>query len=75
MQRLDHLEDYLPIVPDVEMLVLVMDDLDQLVSGSADPEERGGVLQITKTMVKPGNGVVGQTEVGTDAIRSVLLCS
>ena len=59
MQKLDQLEHYLPIVPDVEVLVLVMDDLDQLVSGSVDPEERGGVLQVAKQMVEPGNSVVG----------------
>ena len=52
-----------------------MDDLDQLVSGSADPEKRGGVLQVAKLMVKPWNGVVGQTEVGTDTIGSVLFYS
>ena len=66
---------YLFIVPDIEMHILVMDDLDQLVSGSSDPEEWRSVLQVTKLVVEPGDGVIGQTEVGTDAIGSVLFNS
>ena len=66
---------YLSIIPDIEMHVPVMDDLDQLVSGSSDPEEWRSVLQVTKPVVEPGDGVIGQTEVGTDTIGSVLFCS
>ena len=62
------------IIPDIEMHVLVMNDLDQLVSGSSDPEEWRSVLQVTKLVVEPGDGVIGQTEVGTDTIGSVLSC-
>ena len=57
------------------MLILVMDDLNQLVSGSFDPEEWRDVLQVTKPVVEPGDGVIGQTEVGTDTIGSVLFYS
>ena len=66
---------YLSIIPDIEMHVPVMNDLDQLVSGSSDPEEWRSVLQVTKLVVEPGDGVIGQTEVGTDTIGSVLFCS
>ena len=57
------------------MLILVMNNLNQLVSGSSDPEEWRSVLQVTKLVVEPGDGVIGQTEVGTDAIGSVLFYS
>ena len=66
---------YLSITPDIKMHVLLMDDIEQLVSGSSDPEEWRSVLQVTKPVVEPGDGVIGQTEVGTDAIGSVLFCS
>ena len=66
---------YLCIVLDVQMHILVMNNLDQLVSGSSDPEEWRSVLQVTKLVVEPGDGVIGQTEVGTDTIGSVLFCS
>ena len=66
---------YLSIVSNIKMPVLVMNDLDQLVSGSSDPEEWRSVLQVTKLVVEPGDGVIGQTEVGTDTIGSVLFCS
>ena len=66
---------YLSIVSDINMHVPVMNDLDQLVSGSSDPEEWRSVLQVTKLVVEPGDGVIGQTEVGTDTIGSVLFCS
>ena len=57
------------------MLVLVMNNLDQFISGSSDPEEWRSVLEVTKPVVEPGDGVIGQTEVGTDTLGSVLLCS
>ena len=66
---------YLSIIPDVKMLVLVMNDLHQFKSVSSDPEEWGSVLKVTKSLMKPGKEVVCQTEVGTDAIGSVLFCS
>ena len=66
---------YLSITPDIKMHVLLMDDIEQLVSGSSDPEEWRSVLQATKPVVEPGDGVIGQTEVGTDTIGSVLFCS
>ena len=66
---------YLSIFPNIEMHVPVMHNLDQLVSGSSDPEEWRSVLQVTKLVVEPGDGVIGQTEVGTDTIGSVLFCS
>ena len=50
---------YLLIVPHIEMHVLVMYDLDQLVSGSSDPEEWRSVLQVTKHVVEPWDGVIG----------------
>ena len=57
------------------MLVLVMDNLDQFISGSSDPEEWRSVLEVTKPVVEPGDGVIGKTEVCTDALGSVLLRS
>ena len=57
------------------MLVLVMNNLDKFISGSSDPEEWRSVLEVTKPVVEPGDGVIGQTEVGTDTLGSVLLCS
>jgi hypothetical protein len=57
------------------MHVPSMNELDQLVSGSSDPEEWRSVLQVTKLVVESGGGVIGQTEVGTDTIGSVLFCS
>ena len=57
------------------MLVLVMDNLDYFISGSSDPEEWRSVPEVTKPVVEPGDGVIGQTEVGTDALGSVLLRS
>ena len=32
-------------------------------------------MEITELVMEPGDGVVGQTEVGTDALGSVLLRS
>ena len=52
-----------------------MDDLHQLVPGVLHPEQGGGVLQVTDLVVEPGDGVVGQGQVGTDALRPVLLYS
>ena len=66
---------YLSSICDIEMHVPVMNDLDQLVSGSSDPEEWRSVLQVKKLVVEPGDGVIGQTEVGTYTIGSVLFCS
>ena len=66
---------YLLIVPDIEMHILVVDDLYQLVSGSSDPEEWRSVLKVAKPVMESGNGVIGQAEVGTDAIGSVFFCS
>ena len=57
------------------MLVLIMDHLDQLVPGALDPEEGGEVLQVAEPVVEPGDGEVGQADVGTDAVGSVLLHS
>ena len=57
------------------MLVLVMDDLDQLVPGALDPEEGGEVLQVTEPVVQPGDSEVGQADVGTDTVGSILLHS
>ena len=41
------------------MLILVMDDLDQLVSGSSDPEEWRSFLQVAKPVVEHWDGVIG----------------
>ena len=66
---------YLTILLDKQVLVLVVDDLHQLVPAPCQPEQGGGVLQVTQLVVEPGDGVVGQGEVCTDALGPVLLCS
>ena len=40
------------VVVDVEMLVLVMNDLDQLVPGPLQPEQRGGLLEVGQSVVE-----------------------
>ena len=57
------------------MIALVMEDLYQLVPGVLQPEQGGGVLQVTEFVMELGDGVVGQGEVDTDALGPVLLCS
>ena len=52
------------------MLVLVMNHLDQLVPRSAQPEERRDVVEVAEPLVELGDRVVGQADVGADAVRS-----
>ena len=48
----------------VNMLVLVVDDLDQLVSSYVDPEEQDGVLQVAKPgMLSTSPTMFGETSI------------
>ena len=47
-----------------------MDHLDQLVPHPVQPEERRDVVEVAELLVEPGDGVVGQADVGADTVRS-----
>lgn len=64
------LSDLSYLVLDKEVLVLVMNHLDQLVPRSAQPEERRDVVEVAEPLVELGDRVVGQADVGADAVRS-----
>ena len=64
------LSDLSYLVLDKEVLVLVMNHLDQLVPRSAQPEEGRDVVEVAQPLVELGDRVVGQADVGADAVRS-----
>ena len=50
-----------------------MKDLDKSELSSPDPEDGGFVLQVAQVLMELGDAVGQQTEVGTDAVRLVLV--
>ena len=68
------LSDLSYLVLDKEVLVLVMNHLDQLVPRTAQPEERRDVVEVAQPLVELGDRVVGQADVGADAVRSKEKC-
>ena len=58
------------LVLDEEVLVLVMNHLGQLVPHPSQPEERRDVVEVAELLMEPGDGVVGQADVGADTLRS-----
>ena len=50
------------------MLVLVVDDLDELVSDAAEPEEGGEVVKVGQLVVEVRHRVVAHAQVGADAV-------
>ena len=58
------------LILDKEMLVLVVNHLNQLVSDPPQPEERGDVVEVAQLLVEPGDGVVGEADVGADTVGS-----
>ena len=51
------------------MLILVVDDLDELVSDSLEPEQRRAVVEVGQLVVQLRDGVVGHAQISADAIR------
>ena len=47
-----------------------MDHLDQLVPQPPQPEKGRDVVEVAELLVQPGDGVVGQADVGADTGRS-----
>ena len=47
-----------------------MNHLGQLVPHPSQPEERRDVVEVAELLVEPGDGVVGQADVGADALGS-----
>ena len=47
-----------------------MDHLDQLVPQPPQPEEGRDVVEVAELLVQPGDGVVGQADVGADTVGS-----
>ena len=58
----------LAVIPDEEVLVLVVDDLDELVSDAAEPEEGGEVVEVGQLVVEVRHRVVAHAQVGADAV-------
>ena len=58
------------LILDKEVLVLVMNHLGQLVPHPTQPEERRDVVEVAELLMEPGDGVVGQADVGADTLRS-----
>lgn len=67
--RLKHYYAYLAIIPEKEVLILVVNDLDELVSDSLEPEQRRAVVEVGQLVVQLRDGVIGHTQVSADAIR------
>ena len=62
---------YLSFIPHKEMLIPVVDDLDQLVADTLEPEQRGVCVEVGELLVKVGNGVISKGQICTDSIRPV----
>ena len=60
---------YLAIIPEEEVLVLVVDDLDELVPDALEPEQGRAVVEVGQLVVQLGYRVVGHAQIGADAIR------
>ena len=58
----------LAVIPDEEVLVLVVDDLDELVSDAAEPEEGGEGVEVGQLVVEVRHRVVAHAQVGADAV-------
>ena len=66
---LKHKYAHLAIIPEKEVLILVVDDLDELVSDSLEPEQRRAVVEVGQLVVQLRDGVVGHAQISADAIR------
>ena len=51
------------------MMVLVVNDLDELVSDALKPEQGWAVVEVGQLVVQLGYCVVGHAQIGADAIR------
>ena len=60
---------YLAVIPDKEVLVLVMDDLDKLVSDPLEHEEGSDVVEVGQMGVQLRDRVMGHAQICADAIR------
>ena len=66
---------YLAVIPDKEVLVLVMDNLDKLVSDPLEPEEGSDVVEVGQMVVQLRDRVIGHTQICADAIRPENNCN
>ena len=51
------------------MLVLVVDDLDELVSDPLEPEQGRAVVEVGQLVMQLRDRVIGHGQIGADAIR------
>ena len=66
----ENIFSYLSIVFHEEMLIFVVNDLHKFVANAFEPEEWRNIVKVCQFVMKMGNGVVTDTDVGTDAVGS-----
>ena len=62
---------YLSFIPDKEMLIPVVDDLDQLISYPLEPEQGRVGMEVGELLMKMRDSVIGQGQICTDSVGPI----